>query len=153
VRRHGDQTGIKLSEKCARILAAAPAGGGVRALVVAGGDALERALAQSTQEHTAVRNELAERELHTPEPWVQATLGERPDGSRAGEAWDNALRQVARYRVEHEITDPSDALGPRPAQPEQQRDWERAREAIDRAERRLGRDVGTERDVDLRIGL
>ena len=116
-------------------------------------DALERALAQSTKEHTAVRNELAEREMHTPDPWVQTTLGERPDGSRAGEAWDKAVRQVTRYRVEHGINDPSDALGPRPARPEQQRDWERAREAIDRAERRLGRHVGAERDVDLGIGL
>jgi hypothetical protein len=92
-------------------------------------------------------------ELHTPEPWVQTTLGERPDGSRAGEAWENGVRQLARYPVEREITDPSDALGPRPAQPEQQRDWERARGATERGERRLGRHVGTARDVDLGIGL
>lgn len=81
------------------------------------------------------------------------TFGERPDGARAREAWENGVRQVARYRVEYEITDTSNgALGPRPEGREQQRDWERAREAIERAERRLGRDVAPERDVDLGIG-
>ncbi len=35
----------------------------------------------------------------------------------------------------------------------QQRDWERAREAIDRTERRLGREVTSDRGIDLGIGL
>ena len=51
------------------------------------------------------------------------------------------------------ITDPGDALGPQPEQREQQRDWERARKAIARDERRLGRDVEVELDVDLGIGF
>jgi hypothetical protein len=44
-------------------------------------------------------------------------------------------------------------LGPRPEQQEQQHQWESARETIEQGEQRLGRDVETERDVDLGIGL
>ena len=116
-------------------------------------DGLERAITQSTQEHTEVRNELAERELHAPGAWVRDTFGERPDGSWAREEWEDDVRQVARYRAQYEITDPSDALGPRPEQAEQQHDWERASETIEQGERRLGRDVEAERDVDLGIGF
>jgi hypothetical protein len=84
---------------------------------------------------------------------VRATLGERPEQPRAREAWENAVRHAARYRAEHTITDPADPLGPRPQQRGQLRDWERARTAIERAGRRLGRDVGAERDTGLGIGL
>jgi conjugative relaxase-like TrwC/TraI family protein len=112
-------------------------------------DDLERAIEQSTKEHSAVRNELAERELQTPGAWVRGTFGERPDGSRAGEAWENHVRQVARYRLEYEVTYPSDALGPRPEQHEQQHRWERAREAVDLAQRRLGREEAIERGIGI----
>jgi hypothetical protein len=91
--------------------------------------------------------------VHTPGAWVQDTFGECPDGPRLREAWESGVRQVARYRVEYEITDCSGALRPQLAQREQQHDWERAREAIEHTGRRLGRDVGTERDVDLGIGF
>ena len=116
-------------------------------------DGLKRAIRQSTQEHSALRNELAEHELHAPGAWVRDTFGARPDGPWAREEWETSVRQVARYRVQHDIADSSDALGPRPEQHEQQHQWERAREAIEHARRRLGRDLGTERDVDLRIGF
>ncbi len=116
-------------------------------------DGLERAIWQSTQEHGAVRNELAERELLALGAWVRDTFGERPDGPWARESWEGGVRQVARYRVEYDVTDPSDALGPPPEQSEQQHDWKQARDAIKQGERRLGRDVATERDVDLGIGF
>jgi hypothetical protein len=60
--------------------------------------------------------------------WVRDTFGERPDGLRAGEVWEHGVRLAARYRVEHDITDPGEAIGPRP----EQRDWERARKAMAR---------------------
>jgi hypothetical protein len=69
------------------------------------------------------------------------------------ESWEDGIRRVARYRVQYDIADPSDALGPAPEQGEQQHDWKQARDAIAQGERRLGRDVATERDVDLGIGL
>ena len=116
-------------------------------------EGVEHAITQATQEHTALRNELAERELQAPAPWVKATFGDRPDRPAQREAWENGVRHAARYRAQYEITDPAEALGPRPEQRGgQQRDWDRAREAIDRAERRLGREV-TARDIDLGIGL
>ncbi len=115
---------------------------------------LEHAVTQATQEHTALRNELAERELRTPAAWVKATFGERPDRPAQREAWENGVRHAARYRAQYNITDPTDPLGPRPAQRGgQQREWERAREAIDRTEHRLGREVTSDRGIDLGIGL
>jgi conjugative relaxase-like TrwC/TraI family protein len=116
-------------------------------------EGIEHTIAQATREHTALRNELAERELHTPAEWVKTTFGDRPDRPAHREAWEKGVRHAARYRAQYDITDPNDALGPRPEQRgAQQRDWERAREAIDRAERRLGREVSNARGIDLGIG-
>jgi hypothetical protein len=85
---------------------------------------------------------------------VAASFGERPERPARCEVWENGVRHAARYRAQYEITDPADALGPRPEQRGgQQRDWERAQEAIDRAERRLGREVSPARDIDLGLGL
>jgi conjugative relaxase-like TrwC/TraI family protein len=117
-------------------------------------DGLQHALTQSTREHTEIRNELAERELHTPAgAWVKDTFGERPDDRRPREVWENGVRQAARYRAQYDITDTDDALGPRPEPREQQRDWERAREAVERSARRLGRAPETKREIDLGIGF
>ena len=108
-------------------------------------DGLERAITHSAREHREVRDELVERELHAPAAWVRETFGERPDGPWAGESWENAVRQVARYRVDYDITDPRHALGPPPERHEQHHQGERASDAIEHGERRLGRDVATER--------
>ena len=75
-------------------------------------EGLEHAITQATREHTALRNELAERELQTPGAWVKATFGERPDRPAQREAWENGVRHAARYRAQYDITDPADALGP-----------------------------------------
>ena len=116
-------------------------------------DGLERAIGEVTREQTAVRDELVERELQAPGAWVRGTFGERPAGPRASQAWEHGVRLAARYRVEHDAADSNEALGPRPEQREEQRGWERARKAIARDQRQLGRDVGVERDVDLGIGF
>jgi len=99
------------------------------------------------------RDELVEREVQARGAWVRDTFGERPDGLRAGQVWQQSVRLAARYRVEHDITDPGDALGPRPEQREEQRGWERARRAIARDQRQLGRDLEVELDVDLALGF
>ena len=116
-------------------------------------DGLERAITKSTQEHSAVRDKLAERELHSPDAWVRDTFGERPDEPWAREEWEVNVRQVAHYRAQYEITDRRDALGPRPDGGQQRDDWERASETIEHGERRLDRDAETERDVDSGIGF
>ncbi len=116
-------------------------------------DGLERAIGQAIRERTAARDELVEREVQARGAWVRDAFGERPDGLRAGQVWDHGVRLAARYRVEHDVTDPGDALGPRPEQREEERGWERARKAIARDERQLGRDVEVELDIDLGIGF
>jgi hypothetical protein len=100
-----------------------------------------------------LRDELVERELRAPGAWVRDTFGEHPDGRWEREQWEAGVRRVAAYRSQYEISDPSDAIGPRPEQREQRHDWRQAREAIDHGERRLGRDVGVDRGMDLDIGF
>jgi hypothetical protein len=79
---------------------------------------------QSAREHDRARDEVAEREFLTPAPWVRDGFGEPPDQTWAREQWEEGVRRVARYRAEHEITDQSDPLGPRPEVDEQQQhDW------------------------------
>ncbi len=116
-------------------------------------DALERAITQSTREHAGLRDLLVERELHNPAAWVRNNFGKPPDGPGARAQWENAVRRAARYRLQHDVTDPGSALGPQPEQRHAQRDWERARNTIARDQRRLGRDVEVELDVDLGIGF
>ena len=74
-------------------------------------------------------------------------------GRAPRKVWERGVRLAARYRVEHDISDRGDALGPQPEQREQQRGWERARKAIARDQRQLGRDLEVELDVDLGIGF
>jgi len=68
-------------------------------------DGLTRAIRQSRQERHEVRDQLAKRELLAPGAWVREALGERPGGSRSREAWENGVRQAARYRTQYDITD------------------------------------------------
>jgi hypothetical protein len=116
-------------------------------------DGLERAIGEVIRQRTAAREELVEREVQARGAWVRDTFGERPDVPRAGQVWEHGVRLAARYRVEHDVPDPGEAIGPRPEQREEQRHRERARKAIARDERKLGRDVGVELDVDLGIGF
>jgi AAA domain len=116
-------------------------------------DGLERAIGRSTRELTEVRDQLAERELCEPAPWVRESFGERPDEPWAREQWEKAVLSVARYRAEYEISCANDALGPQPEQDEQRHDWEHAREAMGHAELRLGRDAGLEHEIDLGMGF
>jgi conjugative relaxase-like TrwC/TraI family protein len=101
-------------------------------------DGLPRALTQLTREHTEIRDELAEREIHTPGAWATRVLGERPSEPRLRNEWEHAVRQAARYRLQYDISHPNDPLGAKPHPQEQQGDWQRARDAIDRSARRLG---------------
>ena len=114
-------------------------------------DGLDREIRQLTKERDRLLNDLAERELQTPGKWAKSLLGERPPGSRS-EDWDTAVRRVARYRIEYEITDQADPLGPEPRDHHQAGQWHRAHETVERAERRLGREYTHEQDHGLDIG-
>jgi conjugative relaxase-like TrwC/TraI family protein len=102
-------------------------------------DGLDREIHQLTKQRDGLLNDLTDRELQAPGEWAKTLLGERPAGSRS-EDWDSAVRRVARYRIEYEITDQADALGPEPHGHHQAGQWHRAHEAVERAERRLGRE-------------
>jgi len=113
-------------------------------------DGLQRALTQLTREHTEIRDELAEREVQAPGAWAGRALGERPAEPRLRKEWEQGVRQGARYRLQYDVTDLDNPLGVQPKQPEQQRDWQRAYEALDRSARRLGREPqGAEVDVEI----
>ena len=91
-------------------------------------DGLDREIRQLTKERDGLLNELTDRELQAPGEWAKTLLGERPAGSRS-EDWDTAVRRVARYRIEYEITDQADALGPEPRDHHQAGQWHRAHES------------------------
>jgi hypothetical protein len=91
--------------------------------------------------------------VHAPDAWVQKAFGGQPDEPQLQEAWEQGVRQAARYRIQYDITDPDDPLGPKPEQRDQHLDWRRAHEAVDRTDRRLGREAKDERGVDLGIEL
>lgn len=110
-------------------------------------DGLDREIRQLTNERDGLLNNLTDRELQAPGEWAKQLLGERPTGSRSDD-WDTAARRVARYRIEHQITDQADPLGPEPHDHHQARQWHRAHEAVERAERRLGREHTHEHEHD-----
>ncbi len=111
-------------------------------------DGIQRAIGPLVSEHATLRDELIERELAAPGPWAPRTLGERPSGTR-GEIWDAAVRRLARYRVEHGITNTHDPLGPEPKTPAQRAAWSRARETMDLSRERLGHDRDRGHDLGI----
>jgi hypothetical protein len=111
-------------------------------------DGVDRAISQLEQQRNGILDELTDHELHTPCAWARELLGERPAGWR-GDAWDDALRRVARYRLDHAITDTAHPLGPRPADERDARQWQRAREAVERG---LGREHTHDHGLGIDLG-
>jgi len=109
---------------------------------------LDHEIRQLTMERGALLKDLTDEELQAPGEWARTLLGERPSGSR-GEEWDSAVRRVARYRIEHRITDRADPLGPEPSDPHQAGEWQRAHEIVERTELRLGREHTHDHDLDI----
>ena len=115
-------------------------------------EGLDQEIRELTNQRDGLLDRLTERELQAPREWANTLLGERPAGSRA-EDWDTAVRRVARYRIEHQITDQTDPLGPEPRDHLQAGQWHRARLTVERAERRLGREHTHEHDHGHDIGF
>lgn len=115
-------------------------------------DALRRAVTERTREHTETCGELAEREIHTPCTWATRALGERPADPRLLTDWEEAIRQAARYRLKYDVSHPNDPLGAEPQPREQRRDWQRARETLDRGAHRLGRHLHEDHSLPIEIG-
>jgi chromosome segregation ATPase len=85
------------------------------------------------------RDRRAERELAANPAWAREALGERPEHGWARERWDHAAQTITRYRIEHDITDPQDTLGPPPSDPTQHADYEQAQQACEQLAHELGR--------------
>ncbi|MGA2455742.1 MAG: MobF family relaxase [Solirubrobacteraceae bacterium] len=116
-------------------------------------DGLQRTLSQITREHTAILDELAEREVRAPSAWAERALGQPPADTRLRNEWEEGVRYVARYRLQYDVSDPNDPLGTHPEPGDRQHDWQRARQALDRRVQHLTCNLEPEREVDLQIEL
>jgi hypothetical protein len=86
------------------------------------------------------RDHRADRELAANPAWAREALGERPKQGWARERWDQAARTIARYRIEHDITDRHHVLGPPPSDRTQRADYEHGQQAREQLAHELGRD-------------
>jgi conjugative relaxase-like TrwC/TraI family protein len=62
-----------------------------------------------------------------PPEFLLSALGERPAHAVVARRWDQAAHRIERYRIAHNIHDPSDAFGPRPDGMRAQISWRNAR--------------------------
>jgi conjugative relaxase-like TrwC/TraI family protein len=80
-----------------------------------------------------------------PPEWIDRMLGSRPDEPHQAVIWDDAVRVIAEHRLECQIPDHVDGLGPTPADPRLRHAWEipatqvvRARAQLDASRIDLG---------------
>jgi conjugative relaxase-like TrwC/TraI family protein len=73
----------------------------------------------------------------SPPDYVIAELGERPLDREKAAIWDKAVRGIEGYRLAHGIEDKDKALGSEASDPSGRHNQERAREAMERAQREL----------------
>ena len=102
-----------------------------------------------------LRDALAERDVAQPPAWAREMFGERPAHPRQAEQYDRGVREVARYRVEHDVADAISGLGPEP-EPDEQRArsaWRQADTTLRQVQQRLGRSVDRGRGLDRGAGL
>ena len=72
-------------------------------------------------------------------------FGERPAHPRQGEQYDRGVREVARYRIEHDVLDETPGLGPEPDDRHVRTAWRRANTTVRQVQRRLGLSVDRDR--------
>jgi chromosome segregation ATPase len=104
-------------------------------------DGLTSAIDTLAHQHAELRNQLADLEVQQRPLWARDALGERPDRTTDAESWDQAASTLARYRIEYDITDTGDQLGPQPVDREQRADYERAKRACEQLAHELGRET------------
>jgi hypothetical protein len=117
-------------------------------------DGIESAITELTCDHDRVRDVLADQTIGRRPDWLIRALGERPEGSRERETWDQAARAVAGFRLDHDVIDHDGPLGPEPSGGGYEgREWAQANAALEQAQRLLGREPAERgRGVDLGIG-
>jgi conjugative relaxase-like TrwC/TraI family protein len=108
---------------------------------------LQRRISELEHDVRLVRDELAERVVASGPAWARELFGERPEQYKRAEYWDRAVREVARYRIEHGVGEETLGLGPGPAGGERRGHWRQTDRVIEQTQRRLGHDVTQERDL------
>jgi chromosome segregation ATPase len=118
-------------------------------------DGIENALSELRCDHDCVQDVLVQRDIERELSWLTGPLGDRPDGSRQRETWDQAARVVAGFRLDHDVIDHDAPLGPEPRSDGggHRYEWAQAQAALERAQRLLGREPADhDHGVDIGIG-
>jgi hypothetical protein len=102
---------------------------------------LERGLAQLGDEGRALRDALAEQHVARPPAWARELFGARPAHPRHAEQYDRGVREVARYRIEHDVVDDAACRGPEPDDRHARGAWRQATRTMHQVQRRLGLEV------------
>lgn len=87
----------------------------------------EQRVQELTQQREVLREHAIEHTLQEPPDRLTRVLGERPADLEQRQVWQDAAREIERYRHEYEIRDQRTALGQEP-----EGDWKR-HEAFDKA--------------------
>jgi conjugative relaxase-like TrwC/TraI family protein len=72
-----------------------------------------------------------------PPAYIVKELGERPAEPMKARVWDQGVREVESYRLEHGVTDDSSAFGPKPPEPGERMAHKEARRSLVDHQRRL----------------
>jgi hypothetical protein len=113
----------------------------------------ERELAEQLLSQHAAQT-LADARIEPPSYVVQ-DLGERPTEPAKARAWDQAVRDIERYRLEHGVSDTTKAFGPKPLEPDERMANKEARRSLADHQPRLElshRLEIRERGIEMNIG-
>jgi conjugative relaxase-like TrwC/TraI family protein len=95
----------------------------------------ERELAEQLLDQRAAKALAAAR--IEPPSYVVEELGERPTEPSKARVWDQGVRKVERYRLEHGVTDRESAFGPKPPEPGERLAHKEAERSLADHQRRL----------------
>jgi len=114
-------------------------------------EGIQGAIEQLQHDYDQVCDVLVDRELDRCPRWLTEALGDRPEPDRESEIWDRAARAIAAFRLDHDINDGRNALGPESAVGDTHRhEWDQANALIERTQRQLGHQPpARERGLDL----
>jgi hypothetical protein len=95
----------------------------------------ERELAEQLLAQRAAQ-ELAVARIEPP-PYIVEELGERPVESARARVWDQGVREIEGYRLEHGVTDMARVFGPKPPEPGERLERRNAERRLAHHQRRL----------------
>ena len=96
-------------------------------------DDLTARISEAERQHLSLRDQLANREVATRPRWATQALGQRPAERSPAAQWDRTARAIARYRLDYNVTDQTNALGPEPDDERQRTEHRQAQRALEHA--------------------